>query len=57
MGHCTSQKAFGDKQMSKMDMSKWSFLDPPEQWKSDYTSSNRPRNSNTHGLPNVQAFG
>jgi len=56
LGHCTSRKVFSDKQMSQMDMRKWSFLDPLKQWESDYTPSNRLRNSNTHGLPNVQAF-
>ena len=35
--------------MSQMDMWPWSFLGPPEQWESDYTPSNRPRNSNTRG--------
>ena len=57
LGHCTSRKAFDDKQISQIDMWKWSFLSPPEQWESDYTPSNHLRNSNTCGLPNVQVFG
>jgi len=57
LGHCTSRKAFDDKQISQMDMWTWSFFGPPEQWESNYTPSSSPRNSNTHDQPNVQAFG